>query len=334
MSDINWILPASLFSGVNALLALLPETKPVEIKIERPIEELLAGIDLGGFTMQEREITEEDLKALTASFSAGQALTVQGRAVALYIEDRTGMMHTTDVEQLPKVHIVNCGTTEKNPGRYVMVINPTGEFGVTFAGERAGRRLAGRERATCKLRVCESCKRCLKGQRHGLVGKFNLAGQYGAWSAEQWTSWNRFIASQAGATLPVPVQGVGKPYRQAGAAPMDSLGYPSDWQEISRRRREAEAWTCSDCKVNCSHGKLRQFLDSHHENRNKQDSTDANLRVLCRLCHREQGLKLSVDDHEWLVTHRTEVWKEACSLIKAARIAQGITRNIPPAFKT
>ena len=114
---------------------------------------------------------------------------------------------------------------------------------------------------------------------------------------------------------------------------MDSLGYTADWKDISRRRRESENWKCSNCSVSCADGNLRWMLDVHHVNRNKQDNTDVNLRVLCRLCHREEGFQASSDDHEQLVTSDPGRWKLACKLIQDARTAQGIMRSIPPAFK-
>jgi hypothetical protein len=111
------------------------------------------------------------------------------------------------------------------------------------------------------------------------------------------------------------------------------MGYTADWQEVSRRRREAAKWTCCDCGVRCESAQLRSLLDVHHANRNKQDNTDINLLVLCRLCHREQGFKSPHDDHELLVVGNPGQWKAACREIQMARCLQGIAREIPPAFK-
>lgn len=340
MSDINWSLPADLFGGVNALLAALPEVKPVEIKIERPVEELLSSIDLGGFSMQVREISDADLEVLTASLAAGSALSAQGRAFALYIEDRTGRLPTTDPKDLPRVHIVNCGMTARREGRYVMVVNPSGSFPVTFAGGRVRGRIMGRQRVDCNLAICGLCKKVLSAQGNGSVGKFHLAGRLPMWDPTQWGAWNRHIASGtasgSGSARPVSmsppsVEGV----RQAGMTPADNMGYVESWPEISRAKREAASWTCSDCGVVCAAGVLRRFLDTHHVNRNKQDNTDANLRVLCRLCHREQGFHSSpsgTDDHKFLVSQDAEGWEVCCSAIMAARAAQGIARARPANF--
>ncbi len=338
MISINWRLPEDLFAGVNSLLASLPAVQHAEIKIEKPIEELLEGIDLGGFTMQVREITSDDLRSLTASLAEGEALSVNGRSVAIYIEDKTGMLPTDDVEILPKVHIVNCGMSDKNPGRYVMVVNPDGMFGVVFSSGRAGRRLVGRTRQQKMLRVCERCKKCLKSQKSGLVGKFNLTGSFGPWSKQEWAAWNRFISSHhtaAGIRPHTPPLASPRPsdHAQAGTLPTERMGYTADWQKVSSRRREAAKWTCCDCGVRCESGQLRSLLDVHHVNRNKQDNTDINLLVLCRLCHREQGFKSPHDDHELLVVGNPGQWKAACREIQMARLLQGIAREIPPAFK-
>jgi len=323
MVSINWSLPDNLFADLNSLLARIPAVQHAEIKIEKSIEELLEGINLGGFTMQVREISAEDLKSLTASLAEGEALSVNGRAVAIYIEDRTGMQPTDDFELLPKVHIVNCGMSDKRPGRYVMVVNPDGLFGVVFSAGRAGRRLVGRTRQQKMLRVCELCKKCLKSQKRALVGKFNLAGGFGPWNKKEWDSWNNYISAShtpvgvgsCSLTLPRPNE-----YAHAGERPVDMIGYPKDWREVSNRRRVAMKWTCAACDVNCE--SLHHLLDVHHVNRNKQDNTDGNLLVLCLLCHRDQGFNSTYDDH--MLLEKDKRWEAGCRKIKDARAQQGI----------
>jgi 5-methylcytosine-specific restriction endonuclease McrA len=334
MINIDWSLPADLFAGVNRLLASLPSMSPVEIKIENAIEDLVSNIDLGGFTMQTREITDQELKSLTSRLAEGASLTFKGKAVAIYIEDKTNLKPTNDPDKLPKVHITNCGMVDKNPGRYVMVTNPDGRFNVVFSD---GLRRGDRRRVPTNLAICKLCKKCLKSKKKGLIGKFSLNGQHNVWDKAQWLAWNRFIASQAtqirdyNTECEIISPNFGHEVVQAGVRSATSMGYTQDWPQISTQLRQAANWTCSDCGVFC--GGLRHFLDVHHRNRNKQDNTDANLQVLCKLCHREQGFKVAQDDHELLVTSDFTKWKSACSAIQEARRAQGIIREIPQSFK-
>lgn len=64
---------------------------------------------------------------------------------------------------------------------------------------------------------------------------------------------------------------------------LDNDGYVLDWKVISDRTRENKDYTCEECKVRL-HDQLK-LLHVHHINRDKQDNSPQNLRVLCIICH-------------------------------------------------
>jgi 5-methylcytosine-specific restriction endonuclease McrA len=337
MSVINWALPSDMFSELNKLLQLLPQYELPEIKMEKSIDELLSGIDLGGYVMEERSITEEELKALVSGLSEGQSLTAKGRAFALYIEDKKNMFPTDDVEILPKVHITNCYHVAAWSANMVMVINPTGSFNITFAAHSVGKRLGGAQRVAKNLRICKSCKESLKSQKKGLISRFGLAGKSTVWSSKQWRDWNVFQTTQSSTQVNstsrdirlTPPSGI----RQAGETSASNMGYVENWDEISVQRKIATNWTCSDCGV-CLSGH-HNLLHTHHLNRDKQNNSDTNLRVLCKCCHREQGFHRpngAPDDHGQLVEKDVRSWFRDQETISKLRSEQGISRTVTPLY--
>ena len=132
------------------------------------------------------------------------------------------------------------------------------------------------------------------------------------------------------AVVEAAVAVVNASYTAAGTRSVDSYGYTADWKQISERRREQVDWRCEDCRVRLN-GRDRQFLDGHHRNRNKQDNSESNIVILCRLCHREQGFHWHEgDDHGLLVRDN---WLDANRVITVRREEQGIVWRVTPAYK-
>ena len=315
MIQINWQLPKSMFSEIDRLLSAMPAHAAALTVDSVNIDEMLAGIDLGGFDTVRKELSDDDLQRLVSRVAVGEALTANGQAVALYIEDRKGQDPNYNYDDLPKVHLVNCGIAFKE-GRYVQVVNPDGKFSVIFRG---GVRL---ER---ELRVCGKCKSSIKAQRRGWVSKFSLQARDGR--TIDWAGWNKFIVTQP---TSLPKHERVSSYTAAGTRSVDSYGYTADWKQISERRREQVDWRCEDCRVRLN-GRDRQFLDGHHRNRNKQDNSESNIVILCRLCHREQGFHWHEgDDHGLLVRDN---WLDANRVITVRREEQGIVWRVTPAYK-
>lgn len=87
--------------------------------------------------------------------------------------------------------------------------------------------------------------------------------------------------------------------------PMDRSLYPSDWEDIATRIKNAADWKCQDCRRQCKRPdqdwaefismgclsgemeiKLGQFvLTVAHLNHIPSDCSDENLRALCTVCH-------------------------------------------------
>lgn len=308
-------LKADVFAALDKTLSHLPPpTKRLEFpKVD--VSALAASIDLNDYTPIRREISAEELRSFISRVAEGDVFTANGKAVALYIEDCKNKFPTYDVEDLPKVHIVNCGRNFPE-GRYVQVINPDGKFKVIFRGGVVVER---------NLRVCYNCKKTIKAERRGLVGKFNFQSHDGR--DIDWSAWNKFIAGQE--IAPIRHKDTAR-LHEAGKVDVSSYGYTDDWPQISQEMRKAAGWRCSDCGVVLA-GRDKRYLDCHHMNRNKRDNDKSNLRVLCRLCHREQGFAWAAgDDHLMLVQ---EDWGDANQVIMERRKFQGINRTPTPAYK-
>lgn len=84
-------------------------------------------------------------------------------------------------------------------------------------------------------------------------------------------------------------------------------GYTHDFPEISRRLREQNNWTCSECGVDMTEKK--EGLHTHHINGVKHDNVRSNLRVLCALCHKNvdehhKTMHVKKDIERYIETHR------------------------------
>lgn len=63
-------------------------------------------------------------------------------------------------------------------------------------------------------------------------------------------------------------------------------GYPASWKRIAQRIKKNRNYTCEKCRVDLS--RHRYLLDVHHLDREKQNISVVNLKVLCKLCHSEE----------------------------------------------
>lgn len=184
--EISWVHPVlALFEEAQALVKDLPVSGTPFPTPKQSLSSLLAQIDLGGFVMQRREISPEELDEMISTFREGEFLSSGGKAVALYIDNRAGWP-TYDVEHLPKVHLINCGmVVGEKRDRYVVVTNPNGEFEVTFRGGQRLRRV---------LRICGFCRRSIFAKRRGWTSRVTL---YKPDGQIDWKAWNKFIVEEA-----------------------------------------------------------------------------------------------------------------------------------------
>jgi len=72
---------------------------------------------------------------------------------------------------------------------------------------------------------------------------------------------------------------------------VDIFGYTRDWDEISRKYREKQNYTCERCGLQIKDSYYRQFIHCHHRDENKLNNKESNLECLCMQCHSE------VDDY-------------------------------------
>lgn len=66
---------------------------------------------------------------------------------------------------------------------------------------------------------------------------------------------------------------------------VDIFGYTKDWQQISRKFRIENQFTCNNCKIKIENKFDQRFIQVHHKNGNKLFNSRENLECLCVLCH-------------------------------------------------
>lgn len=66
---------------------------------------------------------------------------------------------------------------------------------------------------------------------------------------------------------------------------VDIFGYTRDWEEISRKYREAHNYTCERCGLRIDDLYDRQYIHCHHRDGNKLNNNTNNLECLCIECH-------------------------------------------------
>jgi hypothetical protein len=206
--------------------------------------------------------------------STGGLLSYSGRQVVLYIPDQGRSIDEVLVDgwnKGKKVHVADCKVLDnmrkKNRfERYRAVANTSGQFEVFGTSYRTGQNVEG----TASLRACIVCLKHLNykgyvtepGKQGEILKSFNLE--------EFFLSYSTLFR-----TLPSAIR------QKQG-------GYAANWSEISKALREKRNWQCESCELDLS--EHRHLLDAHHVNGNKADNDDANLRALCKDCHRKQPM--------------------------------------------
>lgn len=81
--------------------------------------------------------------------------------------------------------------------------------------------------------------------------------------------------------------------------------YVSNWREISNKIKRRENYCCQDCGWKAQTKYEESFIHTHHQNGDKNNNQDENLRVLCIKCHSEvdiyhQRIKSSEKYREFL----------------------------------
>ncbi|HCL3652389.1 TPA: HNH endonuclease [Pseudomonas aeruginosa] len=246
------------------------------------IDETLAG-----------EGIEIDLESIDTDFNL---LSYHGRQVLLYIKDHRAAFDAAvaDPEGGRRFHIAHCTKLEemRNSGafneRYVATNNVSGAFEIT--DERPG---LGERKARVELMVCRYCL-----QKLNYRGATNYDARQKAFRD---FSLKEFFSDYSSCFL----------YMPKAWSENTSLGYTSDWAEISRELREKAGYTCSSCHVDLS--THQRLCHAHHINRVKTDNRPENLQVLCKDCHRRQPY------HEGIFVSHSEM-----QIITALRRKSGV----------
>jgi hypothetical protein len=77
-----------------------------------------------------------------------------------------------------------------------------------------------------------------------------------------------------------------KPIYDSDTAPANV--YSDDWPRVSLAARSQAGWRCQQCRLDLSPHHLRKFLQTHHQNGQRNDNRRENLMVLCVECHAKQ----------------------------------------------
>jgi hypothetical protein len=202
----------------------------------------------------------------------------KGEKVLLYIRDQ---YYSEDPNREYKYHICSCRTIQKmfdegRKNRYVVTRDTSEEF---YVCKMNGGEVV--EEGTERMRVCKSCLQELsyKGYgRHGSPKSKRIYGEFSLGVFFDLEGRTRFDE---------------KPDHTARSAPRNE--YPDDFEEVSRRYRKKQGWTCEECGRDLSEDK--QWLHTHHINSQKGDNRDANLKALCLKCHSEEHHHMSNSDY-------------------------------------
>jgi len=66
---------------------------------------------------------------------------------------------------------------------------------------------------------------------------------------------------------------------------LDMFGYVKEWQQISKKFRIENEFTCDNCTIKIENKFDQRFIQVHHRNGDKLNNKRENLQCLCSLCH-------------------------------------------------
>lgn len=206
--------------------------------------------------------------------SKGKLLTYKGEQVILYIKDTRERREVleNEPEKSRRFHIADCSTLEdmRDKGRferYVVTRRMDGKFLVDWLDPEKFQR--GETEAALKV-----CKNCLTALNYSGYDDRDYATKNNIW---RFFSISEFLMEYSTFFHALPS-------RQDLSATLNT--YVEQWSKVSSRQRERKGWQCEQCGVNLS--EVRQLLHCHHKNGVVTDNSEANLAVLCALCHIRQ----------------------------------------------
>ena len=66
---------------------------------------------------------------------------------------------------------------------------------------------------------------------------------------------------------------------------LDMFGYVKEWQQISKKFRIENGFTCDNCTIQIENRIDQRYIQVHHRSGNKLINNRENLQCLCALCH-------------------------------------------------
>lgn len=199
-------------------------------------------------------------------------LSYKNRRVIVYIRDVSVL---GDQFSAPRFHVAHCRTLqdmkEKNKfGKYVVATRSNGTFDVNKIVN--GKKLSS---SSEKLLICQNCLDHLsfdgfsltmfQPKRKKLVAEFTIEKFF-----EKYPRTLHLL----------------EPVHTDVTAPMNE--YPFNFNETSRRVREAKNWKCEKCDFVANENGEQKFLHVHHINGERYDSRPENFLVLCLGCHAKE----------------------------------------------
>lgn len=91
-------------------------------------------------------------------------------------------------------------------------------------------------------------------------------------------------------------------------AELDMFGYVKEWQQISKKFRIENEFTCDNCKIKIENKFDQRFIHVHHRNGNKLNNRRENLQCLCTLCHSNINEKHTVNFQKKRSIHEIEAF--------------------------
>ncbi len=252
--------PRTLQNLLHKMDATYRVWSPIALK-SRPIE--IPQIDI--------EISLDQLEKLERDPVTG-IFRHNGHAVVLYIRDTrmTKQELLDSPEKGPKFHLLDCRTIEdmkrkKQFEKYFIYSRRTGLFKMGYVAPRQKHRIVG-TLDDVPIRVCKNClKKLYPGKSWTELERM-----------AQTFSLEKFLDEQNTHFTDLPS-------REAETTPPDN--YPDNWDQISQAYRRSAGWVCEECGVDLSAPKHHRLLQTHHINGVRGNSSPANLKALCILCH-------------------------------------------------
>lgn len=209
--------------------------------------------------------------------AADSTFVYKNRRVLIYIRDVSPLYRENDINStLPRFHLCNCEAYKKMVAnnrkfRYVVSSRDDGVFMLNFFTFRGSEKVQTRSEER-RLEVCMYCLRklswqninaCSQEQRNHIRATFSLKEFFKLYPK------NLLDTSE---------------HLSDKIAPLNT--YSDNWDEISRKIRQAANWRCQKCGLDCSAQK--ELLHVHHKNGQKNDNTASNLIALCKSCHAKE----------------------------------------------